>query len=78
MTLPFASRRVRVAFALASSIVVAAAAYVVVFSGPRTPAELASYLPNKDGALIYLDVDAMRKSGILDLVAGSKAVEEPD
>ena len=44
--------------------------------GPPTPAELASYLPDKDGTLLYIDVDAMRRSGILDMMAGSKAAEE--
>lgn len=78
MTLFFHGRRAWAALSLASLIVAGAVAYKVVFSGPKTPAELASYLPNKEGALIYLDVDAMRKAGILDLLAGSKAVEEPD
>ncbi len=43
---------------------------------PETPAALASYLPLGDGALVYLDVDAMRRSGILELIAGKKAAEE--
>lgn len=37
---------------------------------------LTSYLPLGDGALVYIDVDAMRRSGILDLIAGQKAAQE--
>lgn len=44
--------------------------------GPKTPAELASYLPDKNATLLYIDVDAMRRSGILNMVSGSKAAEE--
>ena len=35
-------------------------------------------LPTANASLVYIDVDAMRRSGILNLIAGSKAVEEPD
>lgn len=35
-------------------------------------------LPIERATLFYADVDALRKAGILDLVAGSKAAEEPD
>lgn len=44
--------------------------------GPRTPAELASYLPDKNATLLYIDVDAMRRSGILNMIAGSKVAED--
>lgn len=37
---------------------------------------MASYLPLGDGALVYIDVDAMRRSGMLDLIAGKKATAE--
>ncbi len=42
------------------------------------PADLVSLLPTANASVVYIDVDAMRRSGILSLVAGSKAVEEPD
>lgn len=35
-------------------------------------------LPRTTATLIYLDVSAMRRSGTLDLVSGSKAVEDAD
>src|SRR5258708_37030450 len=37
---------------------------------------MASYLPLGDGALVYIDVDALRRSGILDLIAGKKAAAD--
>ncbi len=66
---------------LAALLVVVCAAAIVSFyfyraAGADSPGELASYLPLSDGALVYLDVDAMRRSGILDLIAGKKAAEE--
>jgi hypothetical protein len=42
------------------------------------PSNLVDYLPSANASLIYVDVDAMRRSGILALVAGSKAAEDPD
>jgi hypothetical protein len=42
------------------------------------PAALLLLLPTAGASVVYIDVDAMRRSGILSLVAGSKAVEEPD
>lgn len=41
-------------------------------------ARLLSALPQDRATLLYLDVAALRKDGILDLVAGSKAAEDPD
>ena len=78
MTNPFRSRRALVILSLAGLLVVGPIAYRILSGGPTTPAELASYLPDKEGALIYVDVDAVRKSGILDMIAGSKAAEEAD
>ena len=42
------------------------------------PSNLVLYLPAANASVIYIDVDALRKSGILNLVAGSKAVEDAD
>jgi len=53
-----------------------AGVYLYKNTGGNTPEELASYLPLGDGALVYLDVDAMRRSGLLDLIAGKKATAE--
>jgi hypothetical protein len=42
------------------------------------PSDLVVYLPTSDASVIYIDVDALRRSGILGTVAGSKTTEEPD
>ena len=42
------------------------------------PSSLVLYLPAANASVIYIDVDALRRSGILNLVAGSKAVEDAD
>jgi hypothetical protein len=47
----------------------------------RTPARTANlvlYLPTANASLIYIDVDTVRRSGILNMLAGSKTAEEPD
>jgi len=40
-------------------------------------AGLASYMPQADAAVFYMDVAAIRSSGILDKLAGSTVMEEP-
>src|SRR5271167_1841795 len=40
------------------------------------PEELAAHLPMKDAMLVYIDGAAIRRSGLMSLVAGSKAAEE--
>jgi hypothetical protein len=42
------------------------------------PADLVAYLPSADASVVYIDVDALRRSGILSVLAGSKTAEEPD
>jgi hypothetical protein len=44
----------------------------------ETPAELMALLPRSDAVLFYADVRAIRETGLLAKVAGSKAVEESD
>lgn len=44
--------------------------------GGSSPSDLASFLPTANATVIFIDVDAIRRSGILNLVAGSKAAEE--
>jgi hypothetical protein len=46
--------------------------------GPARPVDLVALLPTSNASVVYIDVDALRRSGILNLVAGSKAVEEAD
>jgi hypothetical protein len=43
-----------------------------------TPEGLASFLPASQSTLAYADVGGLRRSGMLDLIAGSKAAEEPE
>jgi hypothetical protein len=40
--------------------------------------DLVAYLPTADASVVYIDVDTLRRSGILGLLAGSKTAEEPD
>ncbi len=42
------------------------------------PSDLVVLLPTSNASVVYIDVNALRRSGILDLVAGSKAVEDAD
>lgn len=41
-----------------------------------TPKAMVSCLPRSGAVLVYLDVNALREAGILDLLVGSKATEE--
>ena len=43
-----------------------------------TPAEMASYLPTSDSLLVCLDVQSMRRSGLLDAIAGPRGGEDAD
>ncbi len=42
------------------------------------PSDLVACLPTANASVVYIDVDALRRSGILDMVLGSKTAEEPD
>ncbi len=46
--------------------------------GPTRPSDLVSLLPTANASVVYIDVNALRRSGILNMVAGSKAVEDAD
>ncbi|MEQ1947996.1 MAG: hypothetical protein ABL995_12455 [Bryobacteraceae bacterium] len=65
-------------------LVIAACAGVIAFARwrslakPYDAAQLLSALPVDRGTLFFVDVDQLRQGGILDALAGSKAVEEPD
>lgn len=37
---------------------------------------MASYLPTKDAVIVYIDVDKLRRAGLLEVFAGSKSVED--
>src|SRR5262249_47926561 len=40
------------------------------------PSDLAAYLPNANATVVYVDVESIRKSGILKMIVGSKAAQE--
>jgi hypothetical protein len=44
--------------------------------GGSMPSDLVGYLPSANATVVYIDVGAMRRSGILNMIAGSKAAEE--
>lgn len=81
--MPVASARIQLRQVLALLVVACALAAGGVYWFHRThsvttPSDLVVLLPTANASLVYIDVDAMRRSGILNLIAGSKAVEEPD
>ena len=71
-------RRQIVALSLAACAIAGAAGYWYRAHRPAQPSNLVSYLPAADASLIYVDVDTLRRSGLLDMLAGSKTAEEPD
>jgi hypothetical protein len=67
--------------ALALAVVCVAAVVVVTYmrrGAPITAAQMVSYMPTGESTLLYLDVQALRDSGILEKLAGSTVSEEPD
>jgi hypothetical protein len=71
-------RRQIVALSVTACAIAVAAGYWYHARGAAQSPSLVSYLPADNASIIYIDVDALRRSGILNLVAGSKAVEEGD
>ncbi|HLH00836.1 MAG TPA: hypothetical protein VKX49_31300 [Bryobacteraceae bacterium] len=55
-----------------------AVAFVYLFRmrGGAAPSDLVAYLPADNATLVYIDVDAIRRAGILKMLAGSKAAED--
>lgn len=68
----------KILIASAAVLLIAAAYFIFRDRGPSSPTDLAAYLPDKEGTLLYADVDAMRKSGILSMLSGSKSTDDPD
>jgi len=44
----------------------------------RTPAQWLERLPTQDGLVLYVDFDALRQAGVLQMLTGSKVTEEPE
>ena len=65
-----------------SLIVLCAAALAVAFyirnRSDFTASELVAGLPQDPGVVVYIDVRALRSSGVFDLLAGPRVTEEPD
>ena len=53
-----------------------AGVYLYRTRGGSNPSDLVSYLPTSNATVVYVDVDALRRSGILKMITGSKAAEE--
>ncbi len=53
-----------------------AGVYMYRSRGGSDSSELLSYLPSANATIVYVDVDAIRHSGILKMIAGSKAAQE--
>jgi hypothetical protein len=67
--------------ALALAVVCVAAVMLVMNlrrGAPISAAEMVSYMPPGESTLLYLDVQALRDSGILEKLAGSTVAEEPE
>lgn len=50
--------------------------YTLRLRGGTSPSDLVSYLPTANATVVYIDVEALRRSGILAMIAGSKAAED--
>ncbi|HEY6393211.1 MAG TPA: hypothetical protein VIX89_18160 [Bryobacteraceae bacterium] len=61
---------------VAVCVAVVAGIYKYRVHGGSSPASLVSYLPAAHATVVYLDVRAMRRSGLLNMIGGSKTVHE--
>jgi hypothetical protein len=57
-------------------VAVLATLYYVRSRSVATPRAMLACLPRSGAVSLYLDVEGLRRSGIMDLIAGSKAVED--
>jgi hypothetical protein len=69
-------RRQIVAFAIAIGAMAAAGTYFIRARIPASPVDLVSFVPTANGTVVYIDLVAIRRAGILNMIAGSKATEE--
>ena len=66
------------ALALAGAVASLVGPWLWARSTKSKTTDLLACLPTAGASVVYIDVDALRRSGMLSLVAGSKAAEEPD
>jgi len=62
---------------LVGALAAGAIYYFYLRRAPAAP-DLVALLPASNASIVYLDVAAIRRSGILNMLAGSKAAEEPE
>ena len=67
-----------VALSLVACLVAGASVYWFRAHAVRQPSSLVAYLPAANASVLYIDVDALRRSGLLGMLAGSKTSEAPD
>lgn len=73
------SSRTRVSLLAAAAVVIAASGYLYWRAHRELDAaRLLRYFPPGDASLLSVDITALRQSGLLRLVAGTKAAEEAD
>jgi len=71
-------RRPIVALLLAVCVFVSMVVYLVLARRTAGPSDLVAYLPTGGASVLYIDVQALRQSGILATMTGAKTAEEPD
>ena len=71
-------RWVLVVALIAAGAAAGATIYLFRTRGGTSASDLVSYLPSAGATLVYIDVDSMRRSGILNMLAGAKAAEESE
>ncbi len=67
-----------VLLAVCASVAAVGLAALVRARTGTSPVELTRYLPAGDSVVLSIDLAALRQAGLLDLLAGAKAVEEPE
>ncbi len=72
-------QRARVILAVASCVLLLIAAWIVytLRPVPSGPEALVRYFPQREATILYIDVAALRASGILDKLVGSTIGEDP-
>ena len=78
MNARFHLRQVVVVSLLAACALAAGSIYWFRARRAAAPTDLVRSLPTANASVVYIDVDALRRSGILSMLAGSKTTEEPD
>ena len=74
----FRSKPWRVVLAVVVVCAIAVGLFYWLRNPPYNAGRLLAMLPAERATLVYIDTVSLRKSGLLDLVAGSKAAEEAD